>query len=420
MVKKFQTLKGFYDVLPEKQRLWRFFEQEALNILDQYHYQEIGLPLVEPTRLFVESVGNNTDIVEKEMYSWEDNLNKDKLTLRPEGTAGCVRAIIENNLTYNGPVKLFYRGPMFRHENVQKGRQRQFHQFGVEAIGSANPEQDAEVIALGWEILKKAGINNLELKLSSIGSKECRNKYKNALVNFLKPHVSKLSETSKRRLENNPLRILDTKNKNEIQIIKSAPKIENYYTKEDQDHFDQVKIFLKSMNIPFTIDPLLVRGLDYYTQTTFEIISNDLGAQDALIGGGRYDGLIESLGGKDTAAIGFAAGMERILMAIDDTAINKKTTPTIYIVCVDKEALGPLQKLSIDLRKIGYKVLFETLRRSMRAQMRDANKYNANFAIIVGQQELVNKTIQLKNLSNGNQETIELQNVFNYFKSLTF
>ena len=415
-----RTIKGTHDILPESSRNWQSLEKIIHTSASLSGYSEIRTPIIEEAGLFNRGIGENTDIVSKEMYSWTDRDNK-TIALRPEMTASVVRSYIQHNLHNKSMLqRLYYIGPSFRRERPQKGRQRQFHQFGVEAIGSANPEQDAEVIALGWEILKKAGINNLELKLSSIGSKECRNKYKNALVNFLKPHVSKLSETSKRRLENNPLRILDTKNKNEIQIIKSAPKIENYYTKEDQDHFDQVKIFLKSMNIPFTIDPLLVRGLDYYTQTTFEIISNDLGAQDALLGGGRYDGLIESLGGKDTAAIGFAAGMERILMALDDTVIIKKTTPTIYIVCVDKEALGPLQKLSRDLRKIGYKVLFETLRRSMRAQMRDANKYNANFAIIVGQQELVNKTIQLKNLSDGNQETIELKNVFNYFKSLTF
>ena len=415
-----RTIKGTHDILPESSRNWQSLEKIIHASASLSGYSEIRTPIIEEAGLFNRGIGENTDIVSKEMYSWTDRDNK-TIALRPEMTASVVRSYIQHNLHNKSMLqRLYYIGPSFRRERPQKGRQRQFHQFGVEAIGSANPEQDAEVIALGWEILKKAGINNLELKLSSIGSKECRNKYKNALVNFLKPHVPKLSETSKRRLENNPLRILDTKNKNEIQIIKSAPKIENYYTKEDQDHFDQVKIFLKSMNIPFTIDPLLVRGLDYYTQTTFEIISNDLGAQDALLGGGRYDGLIESLGGKDTAAIGFAAGMERILMALDDTVIIKKTTPTIYIVCVDKEALGPLQKLSRDLRKIGYKVLFETLRRSMRAQMRDANKYNANFAIIVGQQELLNKTIQLKNLSDDNQETIELKNVFNYFKSLTF
>jgi len=419
-VKQMRTIKGTHDILPENSRNWQNLEKIIHASASLSGYSEIRTPIIEEAGLFNRGIGENTDIVSKEMYSWTDRDNK-TIALRPEMTASVVRSYIQHNL-HNKSVlqRLYYIGPSFRRERPQKGRQRQFHQFGVEAIGSANPEQDAEVIALGWEILKKAGINNLELKLSSIGSKECRNKYKNALINFLKPHVSKLSETSKRRLGNNPLRILDTKNKNEIQIIKSAPKIEDYYTKEDQDHFDQVKIFLKSMNIPFTVDPLLVRGLDYYTQTTFEIISNDLGAQDALLGGGRYDGLIKSLGGKDTPAIGFAAGMERILMALDDIAINKKTTPTIYIVCIDKEALGSLQKLSTNLRKIGYKVLFETLRRSMRAQMRDANKYNADFAIIVGQQELVNKTIQLKNLSDGNQETIELKNVFNYFKSLTF
>jgi histidyl-tRNA synthetase len=314
---------------------------------------------------------------------------------------------------------LYYLGPSFRRERPQKGRQRQFHQFGIEAIGSFNPEQDAEVIALGWEILSEVGINNLDLKISSIGSEECRNKYKNALVDFFKPQRSKLSDVSQQRLENNPLRILDTKNKNEIELIKTAPKIEEFYTKEDQSHFKQVQEYLTALEIPFNIDPLLVRGLDYYTQTTFEIISNDIGAQDALLGGGRYDGLIMSLGGKDTPAVGFAAGMERILLAINNNTTNK-TTPTIYIVCVENDAIGSMQKIAKDLRSLGLKVLLETLRRSMKAQMREANKCNANYAIIVGEQEQINKTVELKNLSDGNQETIDQKNLFNHFKSLTF
>jgi histidyl-tRNA synthetase len=311
-------------------------------------------------------------------------------------------------------------GPSFRRERPQKGRQRQFHQFGVEAIGSNNPEQDTEVIALGWEILSKAGISNLELKLSSIGSEDCRNKYRSELVNFFKPYKSKLSKVSQQRLIDNPLRILDTKNKDEIDIIKSSPKIEEFYTKEDRAHFKQVQDYLKAIEIPFSLDPLLVRGLDYYTQTTFEIISNDIGAQDALLGGGRYDGLIKSLGGKDTPAVGFAAGMERILLAISTNKYIEKTTPTIYIVCVEKDALGSVQRIAKDLRSLGYKVILETMRRSMKAQMREANRCGADFAVIVGEQENNEKTVQVKNLNDGNQETIDQKNLFNHFKSLTF
>ncbi len=419
-MKHIRTIKGTHDILPHTSKDWQSLEKIIHNSASLFGYIEIRTPIIEEARLFNRGIGENTDIVSKEMYSWIDRDDK-TIALRPEMTASVVRSYIQHNLgTQSALQRLYYIGPSFRRERPQKGRQRQFHQFGVEAIGSVNPEQDAEVIALGWEILSKAGINNLELKLSSIGSEECRNKYKNALVEFLKPKSSNLSEVSQQRLENNPLRILDTKNKNEIEIIKSAPKIEKFYTKDDQSHFNQVQEYLKALSIPFTIDPLLVRGLDYYTQTTFEIISNDIGAQDTLLGGGRYDGLIMSLGGKDTPAVGFAAGMERILLAINKNYNNKKTTPTIYIVCIENDALGSMQQIAKGLRSLGLKVLLETLRRSMKSQMREANKCKANYAIIVGEQEQINKTVQIKNLSDGNQETINQKNLFNYFKSLTF
>ena len=419
-MKQIRTIKGTHDILPDTSKDWQSLEKIIHNSASLFGYKEIRTPIIEEAGLFNRGIGENTDIVSKEMYSWVDRDHK-TIALRPEMTASVVRSYIQHNLgTQSILQRLYYIGPSFRRERPQKGRQRQFHQFGVEAIGSVNPEQDAEVIALGWEILSEAGINNLELKLSSIGSEKCRNKYKNALVGFLKPQSSKLSDVSQSRLINNPLRILDTKNKNELEIIKSAPKIEEFYTKEDQSHFKQVQEYLNALEIPFSIDPLLVRGLDYYTQTTFEIISNDIGAQDALLGGGRYDRLITSLGGKNTPAVGFAAGMERILLAINKNDSNKKTTPIIYIVCVENDALGSMQKIAKDLRSLGLKVLLETLRRSMKAQMREANKCNANYAIIVGEQEQINNTVQLKNLSDGNQETIDQKNLFAYFKSLTF
>jgi len=419
-MREIRTIKGTHDILPEASKNWQSLEKIIHNISSLFGYKEIRTPIIEEAGLFNRGIGKNTDIVSKEMYSWIDRDDK-TIALRPEMTASVVRSYIQHNLGSQSALqRLYYIGPFFRRERPQKGRQRQFHQFGIEAIGSVNPEQDAEIIALGWEILSEAGINNLDLKISSIGSEECRKKYKNALVDFLKPQSSKLSEVSQQRLENNPLRILDTKNKNEIEIIKSAPKIEEFYTKEDQSHFKQVQEYLKALSIPFNKDPLLVRGLDYYTQTTFEIISNDIGAQNALLGGGRYDGLIMSLGGKDIPAVGFAAGMERILLATNKKETNKKTTPTIYIVCIENDALGSMQQIAKDLRRLGLKVLLETLRRSMKSQMREANKCNANYAIIVGEQEQINKTVQLKNLSDGNQETIDQKNLFDYFKSLTF
>ena len=272
-MKQIRTIKGTHDILPDTSKDWQSLEKIIHKSASLFGYKEIRTPIIEKAGLFNRGIGENTDIVSKEMYSWIDRDDK-TIALRPEMTASVVRSYIQHNLgTQSILQRLYYIGPSFRRERPQKGRQRQFHQFGVEAIGSANPEQDAEVIALGWEILSAAGINNLELKLSSIGSEKCRNKYKNALVDFLKPQSSKLSEVSQNRLLNNPLRILDTKNKNEIEIIKSAPKIEEFYTKEDQSHFKQVQEYLNALEIPFSIDPLLVRGLDYYTQTTFEIIS---------------------------------------------------------------------------------------------------------------------------------------------------
>ena len=415
-----RTIKGTHDILPENSKNWQRLEKIIHNNASLYGYEEIRTPIIEEAGLFNRGIGQDTDIVSKEMYSWVDR-DKTNIALRPEMTASVVRSFIQHSLGSQSSLqRLYYMGPSFRRERPQKGRQRQFHQFGVEAIGSKNPEQDAEVIALGWDILSKTGINNLELRLSSIGSEDCRNRYRNALVKFLKPYTLQLSEVSQQRLINNPLRILDTKNKDEIDIIKSAPIIEEFYTKEDRNHFAQVKDYLKSIDIPFSLDPLLVRGLDYYTQTTFEIISNDIGAQDALLGGGRYDGLIESLGGKDTPAVGFAAGMERILLAIDSLEENEKMKKIIYMVCVEKDALGAVQQIAKELRKLDVNVVLETMRRSMKAQMREANKCDADYAIIIGEEEHNQKTVQVKNLNDGNQKTINQTDLFNYFKSLTF
>ena len=394
-----RTIKGTHDILPENSKNWQRLEKIIHNNASLYGYEEIRTPIIEEAGLFNRGIGQDTDIVSKEMYSWVDR-DKKNIALRPEMTASVVRSFIQHSLGSQSSLqRLYYMGPSFRRERPQKGRQRQFHQFGVEAIGSKNPEQDTEVIALGWDILSKTGINNLELRLSSIGSEDCRNRYRNALVKFLKPYTLQLSKVSQQRLKNNPLRILDTKNKDEIDIIKSAPIIEEFYTKEDRNHFAQVKDYLKSIDIPFSLDPLLVRGLDYYTQTTFEIISNDIGAQDALLGGGRYDGLIESLGGKDTPAVGFAAGMERILLAIDGLEEKENMKKIIYMVCVEKDALGAVQQIAKELRKLDINVVLETLRRSIKAQMREANKCDADYAIIIGEEEHNQKTVQVKNLN---------------------
>lgn len=415
-----KSIKGTHDILPNQTKDWQELEMQVHKTSNLYGYSEIRTPIIETASLFNRGVGEETDIVSKEMYSWEDK-DKSIISLRPELTAPVVRSYIQHNLGGQSPLqRLYYIGPSFRRERPQKGRQRQFHQFGVEAIGSANPEQDAEVISLGWDILKSFGIKSLELKLSSIGSKSCRENFKSELVKYLNPFIPKLSEVSQRRLEKNPLRILDTKNKDEIEIVKSAPKIEQFYTNDDQNYFFSVQKFLNDLEIPFKIDPLLVRGLDYYTQTTFEICSENLGAQDALLGGGRYNGLVGSLGGKDAPAVGFAAGMERVIIAAKNRKKISPKIPTIYAICTNDEAMGILQNSAKQLRNIGYKVICETLRRSMRSQMRDANKSNADYVMIIGDDEFNSRTIQLKDLKNGEQEKVDLEKIISYFKSLTF
>ena len=415
-----KSIKGTHDILPNQTKDWQELEMQVHKTSNLYGYSEIRTPIIETASLFNRGVGEETDIVSKEMYSWEDK-NKSIISLRPELTAPVVRSYIQHNLGGQSPLqRLYYIGPSFRRERPQKGRQRQFHQFGVEAIGSANPEQDAEVISLGWDILKSFGIKSLELKLSSIGSKSCRENFKSELIKYLNPFIPKLSEVSQRRLEKNPLRILDTKNKDEIEIVKSAPKIEQFYTKNDQNYFFSVQKFLNDLEIPFKTDPLLVRGLDYYTQTTFEICSENLGAQDALLGGGRYNGLVGSLGGKDAPAVGFAAGMERVIIAAKNRKKISHKIPTIYAICTNDEAMGILQNSAKQLRSIGYRVVCETLRRSMRSQMRDANKSNADYVMIIGDDEFNSRTIQLKDLKNGEQERVDLEKIISYFKSLTF
>ena len=415
-----KSIKGTHDILPNQTKDWQELEMQVHKTSNLYGYSEIRTPIIETASLFNRGVGEETDIVSKEMYSWEDK-DKSIISLRPELTAPVVRSYIQHNLGGQSPLqRLYYIGPSFRRERPQKGRQRQFHQFGVEAIGSANPEQDAEVISLGWDILESFGIKSLELKLSSIGSKSCRENFKSELIKYLNPFIPKLSEVSQRRLEKNPLRILDTKNKDEIEIVKSAPKIEQFYTKNDQNYFFSVQKFLNDLEIPFKTDPLLVRGLDYYTQTTFEICSENLGAQDALLGGGRYNGLVGSLGGKDAPAVGFAAGMERVIIAAKNRKKISHKIPTIYAICTNDEAMGILQNSAKQLRSIGYKVVCETLRRSMRSQMRDANKSNADYVMIIGDDEFNSSTLQLKDLKNGEQEKVDLEKIISHFKSLTF
>ena len=380
---KFRSIKGTYDVLPDVSNKWKSIESYIHKNLNRAGYNEIRTPIFENTELFKRSVGLDSDVVSKEMYSWIDQGGTD-LTLKPEYTASVVRSYIQNNLGANLPVsKLYYIGDLFRRERPQKGRYRQFRQFGIEAIGSKYPEQDSEVISIAYNLITGLGINDITLKLNSIGSSETRKNYKQALLKFLKPKYDQLSETSRNRFDSNPLRILDTKNKSEIELLKKAPKITEYLSKEDDLHFTEVKTYLNDLSIPFTLDTNLVRGLDYYTRTTFEIASNTLGAQDAICGGGRYDKLVGSLGGKPSPAVGFAAGLERLLLAMGDkNELANKEIKKIYLIGLGDKARSTMMKILNNIRSSGYYVEFDSLRRSLKAQLRESNKIGASITII--------------------------------------
>jgi len=404
-----RSIKGAHDILPNESIKWQRLEQIMHQVCRRFGYREIRTPIFEETRLFTCSVGEETDIVSKEMYSWEDK-DGSSLTLRPELTASVVRSYIQHNLGTQAPSqRLYYLGPLFRRERPQKGRQRQFHQFGVEAFGSLHPEQDAEIIALAWHILSVCGlIANTKLHLNSIGSSDCRSAYKDALKDFIRPNLMQFSETSQRRFETNPLRILDTKADHEKKLLKGAPIVSDYFTDDDKIHFDSVQQFLNAMDIPFALNPKLVRGLDYYSRTVFEFSSSALGAQDALLGGGRYDQLVETLGGKPTPAIGFAAGMERILIALE--SIEKtKSDPNldIYFICLEDDGLPVALSLCQQLRNAGRNVVMDSLRRSIKAQLREANKSGAGHVLILGNDEIESNTIIMKDLKKGKQMTLQ-------------
>ena len=414
---KIQSIKGTHDILPNESEKWKDLEDIIYKTCDLFGFKEIRTPIFEKTNLFLRGIGEVTDIVSKEMYNWQDR-DGSNLTLRPELTASVVRSYIQHNLqNQSNSQRLFYMGPLFRRERPQKGRQRQFHQFGVEAFGSENPEQDVEIISIAWHLLSLLGISNkVQLKINSIGSNECRKNYRKALLDFIKPHFNLLSEVSKVRFEKNPLRILDTKNPEERKILSNAPRISDYYTNEDKTHFQTILNFLGCLNIPYNIDLGLVRGLDYYTRTVFEFTSNSLGAQDALLGGGRYDNLVQDLGGKVVPGIGFAAGIERLLLILEAEKYNfKKHTPDIYFICIEQDAIQIMLSLSKKLREKNYIVVFDLLRKSLKAQMREANKFKVRYVIIIGEEELAHKKVTIKDLQKKAQYSFNQSDLFDFF-----
>ena len=412
-----RAIKGTKDILPDQSKNWQELESSFRNFIQAYGYREIRTPAFEKTELFARGVGKGTDIVTKEMYTWEDRNGK-SLTLKPELTAPVVRAYIQNNLAVESPLtKLYYFDSLFRRERPQKGRQRQFHQFGIEAIGSPYPECDAEVVASAYLFLSGLGLSELTLKLNSIGSKKSRKNYCDALIEFLNPFKNQLSELSQKRLSANPVRILDTKISHEIDILKDAPVIYDFLSEDDKTHFNEVMDLLDGLNIPYTRDNHLVRGLDYYCRTTFEITSEVLGGQDALCGGGRYDNLVELLGGKPTPAIGFAAGVERILIALNEkTPQSEKFECDIYVITMLQDSIKTGMIVANQLRQSGFRVEMDSLRRSMKSQLREANKMRAKYTVILGEEELKSKKITIKEMGTGDQKTIEIDSILSFFQ----
>jgi len=398
MVDKFQSIKGFYDILPEATPLWFKLEDTARRILAQYGYNNIRMPLVESTDLFVRSVGEHTDIVEKEMYAWVDALNGDKLTLRPEGTAGCVRAVVEHNLTYNGPQRLWYSGAMFRHENVQKGRQRQFHQIGVEAFGFESPDLDAEQIVMLSRLWRELGIHDVELQINSIGDAHERAEYRNILIAYFEKHMDLLDEDAKRRLHTNPLRILDSKNPRMQAICEAAPKLMDCLGEPSRTHFEKLCQLLTQAGVVYRINHRLVRGLDYYNRTVFEWVTTKLGAQGTIAAGGRYDALVERLGGNATPACGFGIGLERVFLLLQEYGVTASNMPDVYLVNVGELAEKQSFAAAEILRSAGLSVVLHTSGGSFKSQMKKADRSGACFAAILGDDEAAVNEISLKPL----------------------
>ncbi|MDC1312082.1 histidine--tRNA ligase [Burkholderiales bacterium] len=398
---KIQAIRGMNDVLPEESYQWEWIESAIRAWLATFGYQNIRTPILESTDLFVRSIGTATDIVEKEMYTFTDALNGDSLTLRPEGTASVVRAAIEHNMTYGNSRRLYYCGPMFRHERPQKGRFRQFHQVGVEALGFEGPDIDAEHIVMVHELWKKLGIssNGVRLEVNSLGSKDDRKKYRESLVTFLKGCEQDLDEDSRRRITTNPLRVLDSKDPQTKATISSAPQLLDFLSDESLEKMKQFKQFLDRSGIPYVVNPKLVRGLDYYNDVVYEWKTDFLGAQGTICAGGRYDVLAEQIGGKPMAACGFALGLERVLATLASCEREiPKENPDIYLVSSDKTAQLYAWDVAKVLRDNGLKVVLHCGGGALKSQMKKADNSGAKFAIIVGDEEMAKKTISLKSL----------------------
>ncbi len=410
MSQTLQSVRGMNDILPDEAEFWELFEDTVRSWLKAYGYRPIRMPIVEPTPLFKRAIGEVTDIVEKEMYSFEDSLNGEQLTLRPEGTAGCVRAVIQHGLANQIPRRLYYIGQMFRHERPQKGRYRQFHQVGVESIGFAGPDIDAEMILMGARLWADLGLDGIELQINSLGQPEERALHRAALIAYFEEHAEILDEDAKRRLYTNPLRILDTKNPALQDMCSAAPKLIDYLGEASLAHFEGVQRVLRDAGIPFTINPRLVRGLDYYNLTVFEWVTDKLGAQGTVCAGGRYDGLVEQLGGKSTPACGFAMGVERLVALIKESGGEPAApAPDVYIVHQGDEASRLAFRVAEGLRDQGIDVLLHCGGGSFKSQMKKADSSGATFAVVIGDDEAATGEAQLKSLREEGVEQRKLK-----------
>ena len=421
MAKNIQAIRGMNDCSPTESPLWQWIEGQVRQILSSYGYSEVRMPIVESTPLFARAIGEVTDVVSKEMYTFWDN--DEQLTLRPEGTAGCVRAAIEHGWIYNNEQRLWYMGPMFRHERPQKGRYRQFHQAGVEVFGIATPEIDAELIILTARLWKALGIDkHVSLQLNSIGSLEARANYRSALVAFLENHQDLMSEEEKERLVKNPLRILDTKNQALQDVLDGAPKLLDYLDDESREHFAQLCGLLDAVGIQYEINPKLVRGLDYYNKTVFEWVTSALGAQGTVCGGGRYDGLVEQLGGHSTSGVGFAMGLERLVLLVQEVnkSIPVKSAVDIYVVYQGEgttlAAFQLAEKLRSELPHLS--TMLHCSGGNFKKQFKRADKSGATLALVLGESEVQNNQVVVKHLLGAaEQQTIDVDNLIEHVKA---
>lgn len=408
--------KGTKDMLPAEAYKWHYVENIARETAGNFGFKEIRTPIFEHTELFLRGVGETTDIVNKEMYTFLDKGNR-SITLRPEGTAGVARSFIENGLSQNGlPLKVYYIAPVFRYEKPQNGRLREHHQFGVEMFGSETPKADAEVISLAYSFLKNVGLTALSLNINSIGCKTCRAEYNKALKEYIGANLDGMCETCKARFEKNPLRILDCKEEKCKRITAGAPRIIDYLCDDCKAHFEGVKEELTALDIPFNVNPGIVRGLDYYTRTVFEFISDDIGAQGTVCGGGRYNHLVEEVGGHPTPAAGFGLGLERLLLVLENTgklsAVEPKTT--VYIAPLGENASKKALSLTNTLRQNGISAETDLMNRSLKAQMKYADKIGTKYVVVVGDDELTAGEVTVKNMADGSGEKVRIDNIAEY------